>query len=65
MDEVICECKSVTQGAIQSYIEIQLESISSIYQIVDATGAGRGCGSCLPKLVDVIPTWCNWQPRDL
>ena len=50
--KIICACKQVGMNDIKDVIEKQ--SINSVQSLSDCTGAGTGCGSCLPDLDNIL-----------
>lgn len=50
-DEVVCVCASVTAGAIRSAIASGCRTADAVS---NATGASRGCGSCLPLVTLMV-----------
>jgi assimilatory nitrate reductase catalytic subunit len=50
--KTVCACKQVGRNTIEQAIrEGDLESVS---QISECTGAGTGCGSCVPELQEIL-----------
>ncbi len=49
-EELICVCKRVTTGQIR----LLVEAGKTLEEIKSCTGAGAGCGGCLPKLGMVV-----------
>ncbi len=47
---VICNCRNVTAGRINSFCESQNDSLINVVDIQKETGAGTVCGSCKPLL---------------
>lgn len=43
-ETLVCNCKKVSLGTIQDYLA--KNSRATVQDIMDATGAGTGCGSC-------------------
>jgi bacterioferritin-associated ferredoxin len=41
---IVCHCKVVNDRAVTRAVEAGARTVS---QVCDATGAGRGCGSCV------------------
>lgn len=50
--KIICACKQVGINDITDAIEKQ--DISSVQSLSNCTGAGTGCGSCLPDLNNIL-----------
>ena len=56
--EPICTCAGVTKGAVVAAVRGGLTGLGAV---VDATRAGRGCGSCRPLLERVV-SWAAGPP---
>ncbi len=50
-DAIICNCTGVTRGTLNKAIA---EGCSSVQELAQATGASQVCGSCAPRLVDIL-----------
>lgn len=48
----ICSCENVTKGAISNLIK--MDGISKVDEIKSCTGAGTGCGGCMPMVNDLL-----------
>jgi NAD(P)H-nitrite reductase large subunit len=48
---VVCQCNDVSDKEILACVA---EGITNYYEIQKITKCGRGCGSCMPKVLDVI-----------
>lgn len=48
MSETVCHCMDVDRETIVSAIKEQ--KLTTVEEVQDATGAGTGCGSCIPDL---------------
>lgn len=44
LDKIVCNCMSVTNGDIKKAVE---DGVSNLEEVLEATGAGTVCGSCL------------------
>ena len=51
-DNIICHCMDVSEHEIVDAIKNK-EAIS-VQDIMDITGAGTGCGSCIGDLEDIL-----------
>ncbi len=56
--ETVCSCAGVTKGAVVAAVR---DGLTGIGAVVDATRAGRGCGSCRPLLERVVG-WAAGPP---
>ena len=56
--EPVCTCTGVTKAAVVAAVRGGLTDLAAV---VDATRAGRGCGSCRPLLERVVE-WAAAQP---
>lgn len=43
-ETMVCNCKKVSLGTIQDYLAENTQA--TVKDVMDATGAGTGCGSC-------------------
>lgn len=48
---MICYCKNVTLGGVLAAIE---NGATSLSEVIDATGAGSGCGRCVDRIEAII-----------
>jgi ferredoxin-nitrate reductase len=49
--KVVCSCTSVDEGAIGQACE---RGATTLRTLMDATGAGTGCGSCRPEIASIL-----------
>lgn len=47
LDEIICNCMSVTSGMIKDAVDA---GASTLEEVQDATGAGTVCGGCVEEV---------------
>ena len=55
-ERIICRCKNV------SYIDIRKAMINgarTLDEIKEATGAGTGCGGCIPEIEKILASVCG------
>lgn len=55
-DRIICKCKNV------SYIDIRKAMINgarTVEEIKEITGAGTGCGRCVPEIEAILASVCG------
>lgn len=55
-DRIICKCKNV------SYIDIRKAMINgarTVEEIKEITGAGTGCGGCVPEIEAILASVCG------
>lgn len=48
MSETVCHCMNVDRDTIVKAIKDQ--NLSTVEEVQDATGAGTGCGGCVPDI---------------
>ncbi len=51
--KIVCSCTSVDEGAIGQACE---RGATTLRTLMDATGAGTGCGSCRPEIASILKT---------
>jgi len=51
-DNIICSCMNVSEHEIVD--AIKNKEATTVQDIMDITGAGTGCGSCIDDLEDLI-----------
>ena len=56
-DNIICQCMDVSEHEVVDSIKNK-EAIS-VQDIMDITGAGTGCGSCIGELEDILKRELN------
>jgi NAD(P)H-nitrite reductase large subunit len=52
MDEIICNCMSVTRGEIVD--AIRQNGLTTVEEVGDATNAGTGCGGCQELIQEIL-----------
>lgn len=55
-DRIVCNCKNV------SYIDIRKAMINgarTVEEIKEMTGAGTGCGGCIPEIEEILASVCG------
>lgn len=55
-DRIVCNCKNV------SYIDIRKAMINgarTVEEIKEMTGAGTGCGGCVPEIEKILASVCG------
>ncbi len=55
-DKIICHCKQVSFGDIR---RAMVNGVRTVDEIVEATGAGTGCGKCLPVIEKILSVACG------
>ena len=52
----VCSCENVTKGAICSAVAagIRADGSAGVESVRTATGAGTGCGGCLPQVAELV-----------
>lgn len=61
-DRIICKCKNV------SYIDIRKAMINgarTVDEIKEITGAGTGCGGCIPEIESILASVCGCKQVSL
>lgn len=61
-DKIICKCKNV------SYIDIRKAMINgarTVDEIKEITGAGTGCGRCVPEIEAILSSVCGCKQVSL
>ncbi|MGL5415010.1 MAG: (2Fe-2S)-binding protein [Clostridium sp.] len=61
-DKIICNCMSV------SYIDIRkamIDGARTVEEIQKATGAGTGCGGCIPQIEEILGSVCGCKKVSL
>jgi len=61
LDAQICNCQSVTKGAIMDCVKRGMRTFEAVRQ---ATRAGTACGSCESMVREVVEWACGGQPAD-
>lgn len=56
-ENIICECMTVSEHEIVYCVKRQ--GAMMVQDIVDNTGAGSSCKSCIPKLEEIITRELN------
>jgi NAD(P)H-nitrite reductase large subunit len=56
-DNIICNCMDVSEHEIVDAIKIK-EAVT-VQDIMDITGAGTGCGSCVDDLDEILKRELN------
>ena len=51
-DNIICHCMDVSEHEIVD--AIKNKNATTVQDIMDITGAGTGCGSCIDDLEDIL-----------
>jgi len=51
-DNIICNCMQVTEHEIVD--AIKNKEATNVQDIMDITGAGTGCGSCIDDLEEIL-----------
>jgi len=51
MDEIICNCNSVTAGMIRDAVQ---SGAATLEEVQDTTGAGTVCGACTSHIQHLI-----------
>ena len=49
---LICRCRGISSLRIATAIE--RERLTTLEQVIDATGAGTGCSSCHPEIAEIL-----------
>ncbi len=49
--KIVCSCTSVDEGSLHQACE---GGASTMQKVMDATGAGTGCGSCRPEIASLL-----------
>ncbi len=57
MAKIICECKGVTDQAIEELVKT--DKVKNVEDLKRLTGAGTGCGKCQGKLVELIEEYLH------
>ncbi len=55
LDPLLCRCFAIAEETVRTAVAVH--GCSSVEEVVTATGAGTGCGSCrsdIPKLIDEV-----------
>ncbi len=55
-DRIICHCKQVSFGDIR---RAMASGVRTVDEVVEATGAGTGCGKCLPTIEKILTIACG------
>ncbi|MGL4450388.1 MAG: (2Fe-2S)-binding protein [Sarcina sp.] len=61
-DRIVCNCKNV------SYIDIRKAMINgarTVEEIKEMTGAGTGCGGCIPEIEEILASVCGCKKVSL
>ncbi|MGL5573984.1 MAG: (2Fe-2S)-binding protein [Sarcina sp.] len=61
-DRIVCNCKNV------SYIDIRKAMINgarTVEEIKEMTGAGTGCGGCVPEIEEILASVCGCKKVSL
>ncbi len=59
--EMICHCKSITDVDLKKAIKDK--GIVNIEDLIAETGAGSVCGSCIPRMEDILDEE-KWKPQE-
>ena len=51
-ENIICNCMDVSEHEIVD--AIKNKTAKTIQDIMDITGAGTGCGSCIPDIEEIL-----------
>ena len=51
-ENIICNCMDVTEHEIIFCVKHQ--DAVMVQDIIETTGAGSGCGSCIPELEEIL-----------
>ena len=54
-EALLCRCHNISEATVQESIRVM--DLSDVEGVVNATGAGSGCGSCradIPRLIDAV-----------
>lgn len=51
MEKIICNCFSITNGAIKDAVD---NGATTLEEVQDATGAGTACGVCLDDIQRLV-----------
>ncbi|MGL4739952.1 MAG: (2Fe-2S)-binding protein [Sarcina sp.] len=61
-DRIVCNCKNV------SYLDIRKAMINgarTVEEIQEMTGAGTGCGGCIPEVESILASVCGCKQVSL
>ncbi|MGL5766897.1 MAG: (2Fe-2S)-binding protein [Sarcina sp.] len=61
-DRIVCNCKNV------SYVDIRKAMINgarTVDEIKEMTGAGTGCGGCVPEIESILASVCGCKQVSL
>jgi bacterioferritin-associated ferredoxin len=51
----VCQCRGVTDRQVRGAVA---EGCTTLRSVAAATGAGTGCGGCIPTIKDLVCTSC-------
>ena len=54
MEKIVCNCYSITNGAIKEAVE---NGATTLEEVQEATNAGNACGACLDQLKQAVSTF--------
>lgn len=60
LDEIVCNCMSVTKGMIKEAVEAGAKTLE---EVQEATGAGTVCGACLDDVKQLVETLVQERNR--
>ena len=60
-DAQVCNCNGVTKGAIGACVASGKRSVTAV---MDATRAGKGCGSCKGLVAEVVDWFCGGDVQE-
>lgn len=60
LDEIVCNCMSVTKGMIKEAVEAGAKTLE---EVQEATGAGAVCGACLDDVKQLVETLVQERNR--
>ncbi len=52
MSETVCNCMDVDRDTIIK--AIKENQLTTVEEVQDATGAGTGCGGCIPDIEEIL-----------